>query len=137
MGKYSDEMLKILRELENKEVVYPCVGEVLSPPPNIKVGILGGKVILEKEHLYINNRLMNDYTRDFQIEGETTVTVNSSDMTKAGSGPHKHDIKKVAGDYKASGIITNTDTLKKGDKVRVSPTEDIQVWFLDYKIRRL
>ncbi len=140
--KYSVQLAKILREMENPTQIGPTIGEVVSAPPNLRISIWNGNVILEPSQLYMNDRLFDDHTREYEVDGEVTeqsMTVNSSDMTLEGQGPHKHSLLSWGGTgtYKAKGTIVNTDTLKKGDLVKVTPTEDIQIWFVDFKVRKL
>lgn len=140
--KYEEKLAKLLAERNNFEVWESVVGRVVSPPPKLRISIWSGDVILEPHQLYMNDRLFNDHTREYSLEGKITeqnMTVSSSDMTKAGQGPHLHMLKSWAGKgtYKAEGTIVNTDTLKEGDLVKVTPTEAGQKWFVDFKVRKL
>ncbi len=96
-------------------------------------------MILTPKKLYMNDRLFDDYTREFDIVGditEITITATSSNI-EAGPGPHKHEHGTIegTGKYKAVGTIINTDTLVVGDYVKVIPCENGQKWFVDSKYR--
>ena len=140
--KYKEQLAKLLIAKNNFEEWESIVGKVLSPPPGLRVSIYKGAVILETHQLYMNDRLFDDHTRLYSLEGEITeqsMKVESSDMTPAGQGPHKHKLTDWGGSgaYKAEGTIVNTDTLKTGDLVKVTPTENGQKWFVDFKVRKL
>lgn len=127
---------------ENKTTTGSTIGRVVEAPPNLRIAIWNNQVILEPTQLYMNDRLFNDHTRTFSIGGdisEQTMTVDSSLMSLAGSGPHLHNLTswEGTGNYKSNGSIVNTDTLKVDDLVKLTPTEDIQVWFVDFKIRKV
>ena len=139
---YKERMAKLLIAKNNFEVWESVIGKVLSPPPELRVSIYKGAVILEPHQLYMNDRLFSDHTRTYSIKGDITeqsMDVTSSYMTKAGQGPHKHDLISWGGSgaYKSEGTIVNTDTLKTGDLVKVTPTENGQKWFVDFKVRKL
>lgn len=140
--KYQALLSKILKSKDNLEPFESTIGRVVTPPPKLTISIWNGQVILEPNQLYMNDRLFNDHIRDYSLEGEITeesIDITASDMTKAGQGPHKHTLIGFSGSgsYKASGKITNTDTLKKGDLVKLTPTESGQIWFVDFKVRKL
>lgn len=117
-----------------------CIGEVISPPPELKISILDGRVILYPYMLYMNDRLFDDYTRQYKLEGNITE-YSFNNTTESESIPQHpaHPIKKLAGSgtYKAEGTIINTCTLVKGDLVKVTPTENGQKWIVDFKIRKI
>lgn len=133
-------MTKIINKNKARDDFEVCIGTVIEAPPTLKIKVLNEELTLEyPKHLYLNNRLRWDYKREFTIEGEITeedMTVESSSMTKAGQGPHDHTLKsfKAKGKYKSTGTITNTDTLKVGDLVKLTPTANGQKWFVDYKV---
>ena len=139
---YSTQLANMWKNRENKKIIGVTIGKVIEAPPNLRISIWNKQVILEPTQLYMNDRLFGDHTRTFEIEGDITeqsMTVDSSLMTKAGSGPHLHDLKswEGTGSYKSNGTIVNTDTLKVGDLVKLTPTEDFQVWFVDHKVRKV
>lgn len=164
MGEYGAKLAKLWKELENQETIESTIGEVINPPPNLRISIWNSSVILEPTQLYMNDRLFNDHTREYKLEG----TIGAIDVTTT-----KQDIKtyltplylkkdapgdvsspnkwvntigesQIIGastgsrDFKITeGTIVNTDTLKVGDLVKLTPTEDAQIWFVDFKIRKL
>ncbi|MEG0069796.1 MAG: DUF2577 family protein [Cetobacterium sp.] len=139
---YQTEMVKMMKQRENKEVEFePCIGRVIKAPPEIEISIYDGQVILLPHKLYMNDRLYNDYTREFDIEGDITeITIEStSSNVEASPDPHKHKHGTIegTGKYKAVGTIINTDTLIVGDYVKVVPTEKGQKWFIDSKYRKV
>ena len=90
--------------------------------------------------LYMNDRLFDDYTRTYKLEGtldEITINATSSNNTCGAGYSNPHGTIEGSGEYKANGTIINTDTLKVGDLVKVTPTEDGQKWIVDFKIRKI
>lgn len=164
MGKYGAKLSKLLKKLENEDIIEATVGRVISPPPNLRISIWNNSVILEPTQLYMNDRLFNDHTREYKLEG----TIGAIDVTTS-----KQDIKdyiaplflkkdapgdvtspnqwintigesQIIGTSTGSrdlkiteGTIVNTDTLKIGDLVKLTPTENAQIWFVDFKVRKL
>ncbi|MGL5426325.1 MAG: DUF2577 family protein [Cetobacterium sp.] len=142
MEKYSSKMAKLFVERENPDlIVEPCIGIVTVAPPQLTVSIWDGQVILYPNQLYMNDRLYNDYTRQFDITGDITEitidTTTSNETTGPGPHSHKHETIKGTGSYKAVGTIINTDTLIVGDYVKVVPSQDGQMWFVDSKFRKV
>lgn len=140
--KYQAKVAKMFKERENKENEFEiCIGKVISPPPALQISIYNGEVILYPEQLYMNDRLFDDHIRDFKIDGKLeSIKIDSTTSTgKAGEGPHSHTHSTIegSGEYRASGKITNTDTLKVGDFVKVTPVENGQIWIVDFKIRKI
>lgn len=139
---YKRIMNKMMKERENVPVEFePCIGKVIKAPPETTISILDGQVTLYPHMLYMNDRLYDDYTREFDMTGTITeITLNTtSSNIETGPGPHKHEHGIIKGDgkYKAIGTIINTDTLKVGDYVKVVPTEKGQKWFIDSKFRKV
>lgn len=156
MGEYGAKLAKLWKKLENQEIIESTIGEVISPPPNLRVSIWNSSVILEPYQLYMNDRLFDDHTRKFEIDGkvcEIDLTLEKNEVTEiseppvlpfvpAPAPPPPWSVKgkgamKGKGTYKTSGTIVNTDTLKKGDLVKLTPTEVAQIWLVDFKIRKL
>lgn len=139
MNKNQIEAMKIFKMYENKEVWEACIGKVIKPMPELTVSILNGQFILTPELLYLNDRLHDDYTREFELEGtidEIEIETTSLNMT-ASQHQHKHGTIKGSGKYKAHGTIINTDTLIIGDFVQVIPTQEGQKWFVTSKYRKV
>lgn len=127
----------MFKDRENPDIFEATIGTVLSPPPKLRISIWDGETILEPEHLYLNDRLFDDYTRQYMLNGEITkYSLKNTTNTEVASN-HSHPIKSLAGNgsYEASGTFINTDTLKAGDLVKLTPTENGQKWFVDYKVR--
>lgn len=138
MGKYQQELAKTL----NKPVpslFQSTIGEVIVPPPNLTISIFNNTVFLYPDMLYMNNRLFDDYTRDYTFMGEiedTTINTTSSNI-KSNNHTHYHGTIKGKGKISSKGVITNTDTLIKGDKVIVIPVETGQKWIVGFKVRKV
>jgi len=156
MGEYGAKLAKLWKELENQEVVESTMGKVISPPPNLRISIWNNSVILEPTQLYMNDRLFDDHTRKFKIDGNVDnidLTLEKNEVTEivtppilpfvpAPAPPPPWSVKGKGamigkGTYKTNGTIVNTDTLKIGDLVKLTPTENIQIWFVDFKVRKL
>ena len=139
MTKYQEALAKMFKQYENIDPFEPVLGVVIEGFPNLRISIYSGQVILGIDKLYMNDRLFDDYTRTYKLEGQITEYdfQNTTDTEIASN--HTHPIKtlKGKGTYKAEGTFINTDTLKVGDLVKVTPTENGQMWFIDYKVRFL
>lgn len=131
------ELAKMFKERENKPYMGPQIGEVISPPPNIQVR-LGGKIILTKDNLVIAAHVLNNYTRQFSIEGNisfsdsdcgTTDSVNDGGY-EANSHSHTIETLNIDTTFNSNGTMAFTDTLKQGDKVILIPSTDEQIYFL-------
>lgn len=101
------ELAKLFKERDNKPYLGPQLGNVINPPPEIKVS-LGEKIILTKEHLVLSAHILKDYVREFEIE---SVDIECS-----------------------KGKIKFTDTLKIGDQVMLIPTTDEQKYYVIDKV---
>ncbi len=138
MGKYQQELAKML----NKPVpsmFQTTIGEVTEPPPNLTISIFNNTVFLYPDMLYMNNRLFDDYTRDYEFIGEIeNITINTtSSNTNSNNHTHPHGTVQGKGEINSKGVITNTDTLVKGDKVVVIPVESGQKWIVGFKVRKV
>lgn len=138
---YKRIMNKMMKERENISVEFePCIGKVIKAPPETTISILDGQVTLYPHMLYMNDRLYDDYTREFDIVGDITeiiINATTSNNTCPLGAVNDHGIIKGTGKYKAVGTVINTDTLKVGDYVKVVPTEKGQKWFIDSKFRKV
>lgn len=139
MQNSGDVFAKFLKSLAPKKQFQTTVGIVIKAPPELTISLIDGNYILYPRMLYMNDRLFDDYTRQYSLQGEITKYSfqNTTDTEEASN--HTHPIKKIAGSgtYKAQGTIINTCTLKVGDLVKVTPSEDGQMWFVDYKVRKI
>lgn len=145
MDSHVNKLAKMFREFEPEKSIGSIVGEVIEPYPDLKISILSGQVILHSEHLYINEHLLIGYEREFET---TESKISATTKTEAGyalvtgsatesSTGHSHQIILNEKDYTSKGKIKMTDTLKKGDLVKLTPTVDDQIWFVDYKVKKV
>ena len=139
MTKYQEELAKMFKQYENEDPFEPVLGVVIEGFPNLRISIYSGQVILGIDKLYMNDRLFDDYTRTYKLEGQITEYDFQNTTNTEIASNHTHPIKTLAGKgtYKAEGTFINTDTLKVGDLVKVTPTDNGQMWFIDYKVRFL
>lgn len=138
--KNSEIAAKFLKGLETPKNFQVCIGEVIKAPPELTISILDGRFILYPHMLYMNDRLFDDYTRTYKLEGTLDkITINATSSNKpCGLGAtNQHGTIEGSGEYKANGTFINTDTLVTGDLVRVTPTENGQKWIVDFKIRKI
>ena len=140
MQNNGDVFAKFLRSLIPKKEFQSTVGVVTKAPPELTISLIGSNYILYPRMLYMNDRLFDDYTRQYSLEGEITeYQFDNTTKSDPVSTHPAHPIPKLAGSgtYKAQGTIVNTCTLKVGDLVKVTPTEKGQMWFVDYKVRKI
>lgn len=139
MTKYQEELAKMFKQYENIDPFEPVLGVVIEGFPNLRISIYSGQVILGIDKLYMNDRLFDDYTRTYKLEGQIIEYDFQNTTNTEIASNHTHPIKTLAGKgtYKAEGTFINTDTLKVGDLVKVTPTDNGQMWFIDYKVRYL
>lgn len=140
MKDNSNFVAKYMKRLNKPKEFQTCVGVVIKAPPELTISILSGKMILYPRMLYMNDRLFDDYTRMYQLEGEITeYNFQNTTSSEPVSTHPAHPIKTLEGkgSYKAKGKFVNTDTLVAGDLVKVTPTESGQMWIVDYKVRKI
>lgn len=139
------ELAMLFKERENTSYMGPQMGTVISPPPDIKVG-LGDKIILDKEDLILAAHVLAGYERE--IEGNhITGSVFSSrggkmDFHLTGNPPSQNytitNFSLLASTTeKSEGTLKYTDTLKAGDKVILIPSSDNQKYYLIDKAVKL
>lgn len=133
---------EILKELENTPWMGVLTGEVVGAPPELKVKI-HEKIVLEKHQIVVSWEKVKGYNRAYSLEGtldniEQDMTVDSSNMSLAGSGPHKHNLLAWggtgSGTYTAHGTITWKDELVVGDKVILIPALNEKKFYLVDKV---
>ena len=145
--KKQDPKNRILKIMENRgKMSNPQtigIALVTSAPPNLKVQYKN--IELDKDNIWINESLLDTYIREFQTEkskmnlqGETALALAgvTGQATENPTG-HKHPIQFQSQDYTAEGKIKFIDTLKKGDKLAILPTEDNQDFIILSKVVRL
>ncbi|SNT18627.1 Protein of unknown function [Anaerovirgula multivorans] len=139
------ELAMLFKERENAIYMGPQVGKVISPPPNIKVG-LGDKIILDKEDLIISAHVLDGYQREIEVTGIRNTGLNASggnmDFHLTGSPPSKN--YTITGFSipqsilnKSDGTLKYMDTLNAGDEVILIPSNDHQKYYLVDKAVRL
>lgn len=119
---WDKEIAKLFMDKDKIKGYGPIIGKVISGPPNIKVSALSGKIILDKNYLYINDFLLSNYQRNIIIDGE--IEFIEEDL-------------EIDTEYEAQGIISFVDTLKENDEVLLLPTESGQKFFLVCKVKQL
>lgn len=139
--KNINTLAQIIKARDNPKWLGAITGEVVKAPPELEVKLENG-VIIKNHKIMISIEKITGYKRTFSIVGNITdenMTVQSSGMTKAGQGPHEHTLKsfQANGDYKSTGSIEWTDTLKVGDKVLMLPTNKEEYFYLIDKVVRL
>lgn len=150
MKNYSAQLAKMFKERDNVEPFQSCIGEVIKAPPELTIKVMNGNVILYPKMLYMNDRLFDDYTRTYKLTGDIKKIKldrckieTTSSNSETGPGPHKHDHGIIEGElngngsYETEGSIINTCTLVIGDLVKLTPVESGQMWFVDYKVRKI
>ncbi len=144
MGDFVNKLAKELKKFENHEQIGSLVGKVIKPYPDLTISILSGQVILYPEQLYVNEHLTNEYIRKYEETGKITLDAKTESAMAGVTGQatesptgHAHDIKLNENTYTSKGDIKLTDTLKAGDFVKVSPMIDGQLWFVDYKVKKV
>lgn len=136
---HNEEIAKFLKSLQPKERFEACVGVVIKSLPELTISIKDSSIILYPRMLYMNDRLFDDYTRQYSLDGKITEYDFKNTTSSEAVPPHPaHPIKKLTGSgiYKAEGTIINTCTLKEGDLVKVTPAQN-GMWFVDYKVRKI
>lgn len=138
MGKYQQEMAKMFIQ-ELPPIFQATIGEVIEPLPNLTISIFNNTATLYPDMLYMNNRLFDDYTRDYEFIGEVEdITINTtSSNINSNNHTHPHGTIQGKGEISSKGVITNTDTLVKGDRVVVIPVEEGQKWIVGFKVRKV
>lgn len=146
---WENELAKQFKQRDNPSIIGAVIGKVISPMPDLKVSILDGIVILQKEQLYITaglkeklykTEIRGSKSGDIQIR---TITYSQNEEILDDDFP-KQRIKIV----QETGTnqlyeITNLDMfdkenikinlwfeLKKGDEVLVIPSASEQQFFI-------
>lgn len=120
VNKMVDTIHGIAATHESMEV---SIGKVIAPPPNLRVA--WNNIILEKEQLYISERILVGHKRT--IRGHIKSAVLLADCGCGNKHLHGQD-----NDYTATMIYT--DTLKVGDLVSVVPLKKAQQFIITDKL---
>lgn len=136
-----NKMALMIKERDNLKWIGAITGEVVKAPPELEVKLESG-IIIKNKKIMISVEKIVGYKRTFSINGNIDnedMTVQSSNMTLAGQGPHQHTLKtfEAKGSYKSTGTIEWTDTLNVGDTVLMLPTNDHKYFYLIDKVVRL
>jgi hypothetical protein len=124
------ELAKMLKERENPKLIGVIIGAVEKAPPELEVRV-NSKILLKKHQIVIGEEKVKGYQRKFEVTfDEQSMTVSGSNMSLAGSGPHKHNLLSWMGNGTGTGTIQWTDELKEGDKVILVPTNEHNIFFL-------
>ena len=143
---WDEKLAKIIKKRDNPKVIGPIICKVINPPPEIKITGLSGKLLLDKDDLYINDLVLADYSRNFISEGIIDIDdsmCGETDLIHDGgyqASSHRHSLETLEvtdGMFAAEGSFTLTDTLKKGDEVLLLPTNSNQKYFLICKVKKL
>lgn len=113
MKKAVVELASIIKKSAQSAPTYEgfLIGKVLTPPPEVQIGIDEG-IVLNRSHLFFSASVLNDYQREFEIEGDIDILEN-------GYQP-----------FKAKGKIKWTDTLKTDDLVLLVPAGNQQMYIV-------
>lgn len=143
---WENRLAKIIKKRENPEFIGPIICRVINPPPEIKISGLSGKLLLDKDDLYINASVLTDYKRTFISEGIVDLDDSKCGQTDSvydggyQATSHKHildTLEVTDGMFAAEGELTLTNTLKKDDEVLLLPTNSNQKFFLICKVKKL
>lgn len=126
MGNWANDIAKEFKDRNNPKIIGMVIGEVLSPPPSLKISCLEGQVIIRSA--YIFDFLLKDCVR--QVEIATAAAEGSTNSAACSDGPHSHKI--VTAGIPNTNLKT-LNTLKIGDKVIVY-TGDNQNYFILGKV---
>jgi len=120
-------LAKMFKDRENRTYLGPQIGIVISPPPEVQIG-LGDRIMLAKEQLVFAAHLLTDYHRDMEILPTSNLSGNTSM-----SGDHTHSYASLG----MVGTIKLADTIEAGDEVILIPSADEQLYFVVDKAVRL
>lgn len=114
-------LAKMFKERDNRSLIGPCTGKVVSVKP-LKIEILNGDVILQEEQLYISRSLLD---RDYDCD----VSGNGSGMGSVVSYPGTLVSFNLTRDSH-SGKTKLYFELKVDDEVLLIPAVNEQVFFI-------
>lgn len=96
------------------------LAEVIAPPPNLLIKV--GDLQVDKKNILIADYLIPGYNRQYSQGGSGTISTKDSGGT---SSPYT-----VLESINATGKVTLTDTLQKGNVLAVIPTSDEQTYII-------
>lgn len=111
-------LASMFKERNNKSLIGPCVGKVVSVDP-LKVSILNGDVVLEGDQLYMPSGLLEkEFKCDIKASGDI------GEITGVAGNLKSLDITKD------TGLIKLHFELKEGNDLLLIPTENEQTFFI-------
>jgi hypothetical protein len=127
--RWDIEIAKQLKQRDNKKLIGPLLGEVISINP-LKISILGNKAILTSDKCYICSSLLKNITR------KATLKIDEYSVGASATDTRGDSISTITIDTKAdyNAEITYKEILKIGDKVLCLPTVDGQTFFIIDKV---
>lgn len=136
---WDKNIAKLFKKRDNPVVMGPLIGTVIQDTPVIKISVFSGQVILEEQHLYINECLLSNHKRQMITNGLMDLNDAICGQTNYQTD-HSHVIDTLEvteGNFSSEGEIILTDTLKMGDEVLLLPTNNHQKFFIICKVRKL
>jgi len=129
-------LAKKFKERENKLSIGNVVGNVISSFPNLKISILDGNVVLNKEQLYCCESVLAGYTREIKTTDFSASGATSTHKLTSGGTLEDYTYTKI-NIPESTATMEYTDTLGVGDLVLLTPTVDEQTWFIIDKVKKL
>jgi hypothetical protein len=129
-------LAKKLKERDNKPQIGNVVGLVISSLPDIKISILDGNVVLNKEQLYCCEHVLAGYTRQVKTTDFHTDGATSSHKLTSGGSVEDYTYTSI-NIPESTSTVEYTDSLVVGDMVLLTHTADEQTWFIVDKVKKL
>lgn len=143
---WDKRLANIIKKRDNPKLIGPVIGTVIKPLPDIQIKALSGKALFDKDDLYINKNLIAGYTRSVESNGVIDLgddLCGETDLINDGgyeATSHKHTLETLEitdGPYSFEGELILKDSLVKGDKVLLLPTDNNQKFFIICKVKKL
>lgn len=112
------KMIEIMKNQGTKSN-NPLIAIVIESPPNLVIKI--NDLQIDKVNILIADYLLSGYKRNIRIP-EVSATGETNE-----TNTHKHSINKIGINNMETTFL---DTLKKGDKLAVLPTDDKQTYIV-------
>jgi len=144
--KWDEKLAKMMKKRDNPKLIGPVVGTVIKTLPDIQIKALSGKVLLDKDDLYINKNLIAGYSRSVESNGVIDLSdelCGQTDLINDGgyqATNHQHTLENLEitdGPYSLEGELILKDSLEKGDEVLLLPTDNNQKFFIICKVKKL
>lgn len=138
-------MAQELKDRENPQMLGAILGIVMAPPPQLKISILNGTVMITD--CYVLQNLLQGYRRMVTVAEQTaTGTGNGKGIAHTvidggmGASPHQHDVTTNV-TIQTVGLPNVTldfeDTLKVGDEVLLVVSPNNQTYFVIGKVQKM